>query len=365
MKIHTPYIFTGTNLTASNRIALAPMTNTQSHADGRLSDDEYNWLIRRAKEGFGIIFTCAVNVSKGGKGWSGELGAWDDDHLPGLKRLAEGIRHYGSIGIVQLFHGGARSPESITGQQAWSASEYTIASGHEVTHIREATDQDIESVIKDFTDAAIRVYQAGFNGVELHGAHGYLLHQFLSTETNKRKDEWGGNLENRSRLLITILRSIKKKVPDDFLIGVRISPEDKYNFKGIDFDESLELAGMLEKERIHFLDLSPWDALKTPDKYPDKEKALITYFRELLSKDIAIFVAGEIWSATDAEKAISLGADFVSLGRVAIAHPDWPTKSDQTEYNPARPPFSTEHLRSADLGESFIEYMRRWKGFVE
>ncbi|MBK6774071.1 MAG: hypothetical protein IPG78_18400 [Ignavibacteria bacterium] len=120
------------------------MTNTQSNDDGTLGEDEFRFLTRRAKEGFGMIFTCASHVTADGQGWRGELAIFDDKHIEGLTRLAKGIHEYGSLGIVQIFHGGARSPESLTGKQPWSASAHTMTFSKDSTEVREATEEDIE-----------------------------------------------------------------------------------------------------------------------------------------------------------------------------------------------------------------------------
>jgi 2,4-dienoyl-CoA reductase-like NADH-dependent reductase (Old Yellow Enzyme family) len=365
VQLYSPFTFQKSGKQAINRIVLAPMTNLQSHEDGTLSDDEYRWLIRRAKEGFGIIITCAAHVSFDGQGWVGELGIFDDKHIEGLTRLANGIHEHNSLGIVQIFHGGARSPESTTGLQPWSASAHTMNISKTPVEVREGTLQEIENTIHAFVAAAERAYQSGFDGVELHGAHGYLLHQFISTDTNKRTDEWGGTFENRIKLLRTILQKIKNKLPSTFIVGVRLSPEDKYTFKGIDFDESLQLAKILADDGADYIHISPWDALKKPEKYLHDEKTMITYFREALPLDIPIMVAGEIWTGTDAEKAIQLGADFVALGKAAIGIPDFPTKAKDANFIPQKPPYTVQHLKEADLSDTFISYMKRWQGFVE
>jgi 2,4-dienoyl-CoA reductase-like NADH-dependent reductase (Old Yellow Enzyme family) len=365
VKLFESFIFPKTSKVISNRIALAPMTNGQSHDDGTLGDDEYRWLIRRAKEGFGIIFTCAAHVTKEGQGWPGELGIWHNDHISGLKRLADSIHQCGSLAIVQIFHGGARSPESLTGVPPWSASAHTMTVGSKEVQIREGTLEDVENVTTAFVDAAVHAHQAGMDGIELHAAHGYLLHQFISSATNQRQDAYGGNFQNRIRLLRNIIKRIQEVVPPDFLIGVRISPEDKYTFKGIDFDESLQLAQILRDEGVDFLDISTWDSFAAPQKYSDSNKPVISWFREKLGKDYPLMVAGEIWSAQDAQKALDLGADFVSLGRVAIGVSDWPTKAKSSDFQPQRPPYSVSQLKKADLGDAFIEYMKRWKGFVD
>lgn len=364
MNIFSPYTFKSANISLINRIALAPMTNLQSNEDGTLGDDEYVWLTRRAKEGFGMIITCAAHIAKDGQGWKGELGIFDDYCLPGLTRLAQGIKVQKSLAIIQIFHGGARSPEKIIGTTPWSASAHEMNIGTKTINIKEGSIEDINQTIVAFTDAAIRAFKAGFDGVELHGAHGYLLHQFISTDTNKRSDEWGGSFENRSRLIRTILKNIKAVVPSSFLVGVRLSPEDKYTFKGIDFDESLELANLLAEEGADYIHISPWNAFKRPEKYLNIDKTIISYFRDKLPLDTPIIVAGEIWSRKDAELALSLGADIVALGRVAIGIPNWPTLALEMSYNPQRPPYSVSRLQAADLSDEFIEYMRRWEGFV-
>jgi len=363
-KLHTAFTFQRTNKTVHNRIALAPLTNLQSHANGTLSQDEYDWLVRRAKENFGLIITCAANVSKDGQGWEGELGIYEDKHLEGLTRLATGIKSHRSLGVVQLFHGGARSPEALIGETPWSASAHQMPHAKVPVQVREATLEDIDRVINNFAMAAKRAEQAGFDGVELHGAHGYLLHQFLSTATNQRTDQWGGSHSIRCRLVRTIVQRVKSTVGKDFMVGIRLSPEDKYTFQGIDFDETLQLAKWLEEDGIDLLHISPWEALKKPEKYADGDKFLLEYFRAAVP-NTPLLVAGSIWTGADAERAIELGADIVAVGKAAIAHADWPSLVKDKKYSPAPPPYTVEHLKKQNLGPAFIAYMKRWKGFVE
>lgn len=364
-KLFTPYTFSRSGKISKNRIVLAPLTNLQSNADGTLSEAEYRWLTRRAKEGFGIIFTCASHVSADGQGWAGELGIFDDRHLPGLTKLSTGIHQYESLAIVQIFHGGARSPEKVTGKQPWSASAHSVPGSDKTIEVREATEEDIEKVTEDFTAAAVRAHKAGFDGVELHGAHGYLLHQFLSTFTNQRNDKWGGSFENRIRLLLSIFRKIKSAVPATFMVGVRLSPEDKPGFKGIDFDESIHLAEILAAEGADFIDVSAWDAFKKPEKYKDGEKTIIEYFREKLSADTPIMTAGKIWTREEAVKVLEMGSDFIALGKSAVGIPDWPSRARDENFEIQLPPYSVKHLREADLSDPFIEYMKRWPDFVD
>lgn len=358
------FLFGDTGIKAPNRIALAPMTNKQSHADGTLGEDEYQWLVSRAKHNFGVVFTCAVHVQEDGQGWEGELGNFDNIHLNGLTKLASGIKAHGSLAIMQLYHGGARSPQHLIGVQPWSASDTFFQLKDQQIPVRGATQQDIFTVIQSFITAALRAYHAGFDGVELHAAHGYLLHQFLSTFTNTRTDKWGGHLENRARILTDILKGIRQHVPQNFLVGIRISPEDKFDYRGINFDDSLALSELLIANGADFLDISTWDSKKKPDKYPNIEKPIITWLREKLGDAVPLFVAGKIWTPQDALDAIQAGADFVALGKVAIGNPTWPSIAQNMTNDILFPPYTTVHLQQAGLGTDFINYMKKWENFV-
>ncbi|OFY82231.1 MAG: hypothetical protein A3F72_09365 [Bacteroidetes bacterium RIFCSPLOWO2_12_FULL_35_15] len=160
------------------------------------------------------------------------------------------------------------------------------------------------------------------------------------------------------------MKETRAALPKDFIVGVRLSPEDKGTFKGIDFDESLKLASLLASEGADYIHVSPWDSFKKPEKYINGSKTIIEYFRDKIPAPVPIIVAGEIWTGPDAEKALSLEADFVALGKVAIGNADWPTKAKDINYQPSRPPYSIDHLQKQELGESFITYMKGWKGFV-
>ena len=160
--------------TIKNRYMLAALTNLQSGADGVLSDDEYHWLTRRAEGGFGLTMTCATSVQHRGVGFPGQLGAHEDLHLEGLSRLAAGIKAHGSHAVVQLHHGGMRAMGSYCDDVPMCPSD------DESTGSKAMTVEEVEGFIEDCIAAAVRSQRAGFDGVQLHGAHGYLLAQFLS-----------------------------------------------------------------------------------------------------------------------------------------------------------------------------------------
>lgn len=348
-----PFIFRN-GVQAKNRIFLAPMTNQQSHDDGTLSDDELHWLHVRARGGFGVIETCASHVTTDGHSWRGELGIFDDKHIPGLTRLAKTLRESGATNLVQIFHGGARADGKLFGALPVTASN----EGDPLT-AREATIGDIERFIAAFRDAAVRAHKAGFDGVELHGAHGYLLGQFLSATGNRRTDDWGGSLENRARLMRETTRSVRAAVPASFVVGIRISPEDFGQTKGVDLDENVQLAKWLSDDGIDFLHISMWDSFANTKKRPDEHA--IPLFRAAIPKDLPIVVAGSIWTREQAEGLLAKGADGVALGRSAIANPDWPKQILNPQWQPRRPPMTPEELRERGLSDSFVNYMRRFR----
>ncbi|MBT5756621.1 MAG: NADH:flavin oxidoreductase, partial [Acidimicrobiaceae bacterium] len=202
-----------------NHFVLAPLTNQQSNVDGTLSDDEHRWLTMRADGGFGLTMTCAAHVQAVGQGFPGQLGVWGDHQLPGLTRLASDINATGSVSIAQLHHAGNRSPIEVIGTTPVCPSD------DEETGARALSTDEVQELVADFVAAAVRCEAAGFDGVELHGAHGYIICQFLSSTLNRRGDEYGGSLENRSRLLFEMLADIREQCGDDFIVGVRLSPE--------------------------------------------------------------------------------------------------------------------------------------------
>ncbi|CAN5922921.1 NADH-dependent flavin oxidoreductase [soil metagenome] len=350
-----PLVFR-TGLSARNRVALAPMTNQQSHADGTLSDDERDWLFSRAGGGFGLVITCAAHVAKDGQGWPGELGIFDDAHLPGLRTLATGPRERGAASMVQIFHGGLRADAKVSGGVPWTASAIDGGAA------RAATDEDLARVVTQFGDAAVRAQSAGFDGVEIHGAHGYLLTQFLSATENRRTDAWGGSLDHRARLIREVAREVRARTGRTFTVGVRLSPEDFGNAKGMDLDESVQTARWLAEDGVDFVHLSLWKALLDTKKRPHEHALPI--FRAALPSDVTLLVAGALWTRAEAEGMLARGADAVALGRAAIVNPDWPRRAAEEGWEPKRPPVTVEELRERGLGPAFAGYMRNWKSFV-
>jgi 2,4-dienoyl-CoA reductase-like NADH-dependent reductase (Old Yellow Enzyme family) len=339
-----------------NRFMLAPLTNCQSHPDGRLSDEEFHWLTFRARGGFGLVMTCASHVQRIGQGFPGQLGCFSDDHLPGLTRLAAAIRAEGAVSSVQLHHAGIRSPAALIGEAPVGPSEDSE------TGARALTTAEVEQLTEDFIAAAVRAERAGFDGVELHGAHGYVLCAFLSPETNRRTDRFGGSLENRSRIVFNIIKGIRQRTRPNFQLGLRISPE---RF-GLKFDEQRQVARwMLSSGDLDFLDMSLWDVFKPPVEETFASRPLIDWFAELPRGGARLGAAGKLMKPADMRRLIEAGADFAILGRAAVLHHDYPQRyAADPDFAPVTTPVTRSYLANEGLSPKFIDYMGNWRGFV-
>lgn len=296
--------------------------------------------------------TCAASVQEEGVGFPGQLGFHDDKHLPGLTRLAAGIKAYGSHAVGQLHHGGLRAmknPKAPSEDEKLGAAAMTL---DEIAHTRDC-----------FIAAAQRAERAGFDGVELHGAHGYLICSFLSPELNRREDGYGGSPDKRARFLLECIDGVRAATKPGFSLGVRLSPERW----GIVLPEIRDLAQRLLREgQIDYLDMSLWDVTKEPSDEAFQGRTLASYFTELERGAVRLGAAGKIMTAQDARDVLAAGFDFAIIGRGAILHHDFPKRVEaNADFTPIALPVSAEHLRAEGLGEMFLNYMRTWKGFVE
>jgi 2,4-dienoyl-CoA reductase-like NADH-dependent reductase (Old Yellow Enzyme family) len=300
--------------------------------------------------------TCAAHVQAVGQGFPGQLGIFGDEHLEGLTRLAQGIKNENSLAVVQLHHAGMRSPAELIGQAPVCPSD------HPETGATGLSTAAVEQLIEDFICAAERAEKAGFDGVEIHGAHGYILAQFLSGTINQRQDQFGGSIENRMRPITEIIEGVRSRCRQDFLLGLRLSPE-RFD---VHLPDIIEVAKViLAAGKIDFLDMSLWDSFKEPEDEAFKGRSLLSYFTELERGDVALGIAGKLRNPDEVNRAMAAGIDFIMLGRAAILHHDFPLQmqADQN-FTPVRNPVSADYLRAEGLGEAFITYMSGWKGFV-
>ena len=198
--------------------------------------------------------------------------------------------------------------------------------------------------------------------MELHGAHGYLICQFLSAEVNLRTDEYGGSFENRRRFLDEILDGVRAACGKDFSVGVRLSPE---RF-GMDIGEILHLAGdLMQGGKLDYIDMSLWDVFKEPEDTAFKGKSLLQWFSALPRGTCRLGAAGKITTGAHSQRAMDEGLDFVVIGRAAIVHHDFPKKVEaDPAFVPIALPVPEDHLKAEGLGTAFLTYMKSWKGFV-
>jgi 2,4-dienoyl-CoA reductase-like NADH-dependent reductase (Old Yellow Enzyme family) len=277
-------------------------------------------------------------------------------HIEGLTRLASAIKGQNSHAVVQLHHAGMRSPAALIGQQPLCPSDDAQ------TGARAMTLAEVHQLRDDFVAAARRAEKAGFHGVELHGAHGYVLCEFLSPEINRREDAYGGSLENRSRILFEIIDGVRATCGPNFSLGVRLSPE---RF-GLKLEEIAKVAQRLMREdNIEYLDMSLWDVFKEPEEEALKGRSLASYFTSLARGNVRLGAAGKLTTGEGCRRAMEVGLDYVVIGRAAILHHDLPKRiAADPDFKPTPLPVTPDYLRNEGLGEAFVGYMRSWKGFV-
>ncbi|MGH6958466.1 MAG: NADH:flavin oxidoreductase, partial [Caulobacteraceae bacterium] len=266
------------------------------------------------------------------------------------------IKADGAVSSVQLHHAGIRSPAALIGEAPVGPSEDAE------TGARALSTAEVEALAEDFVAAAVRAEKAGFDGVELHGAHGYILCAFLSPDTNRRTDRYGGSLENRARIVFDIVRGVRERTRPDFQLGLRLSPE---RF-GLKFADQVEVARrMLASGDLDYLDMSLWDSFKAPVEEAYASRPLIDWFAELPRGATRLGAAGKLMTGADVRRLADAGADFAILGRAAILHHDYPRRfAADHDLRPIATPVTRAHLAREGLSPKFIEYMNNWKGFV-
>lgn len=338
-----------------NRFMLAPLTNTQSNEDGTVSEAERHWLTMRAEGGFGLTMTAASHVQKTGQGFPGQLGIFGDQHIESHAATAHAIKQHHSLAVVQLHHAGNRSPVELVGTPVCPSDDPK-------TGARALTNDEVHALIEDFVSAAVRVEQAGYDGVEIHGAHGYVIAQFLSPEVNRRTDEFGGTLANRSRVLFAIIDGIRARTGSDFNLSVRLSPE-RFGLRTSEIVQVYER--LVDEAKVDFVDMSLWDVTKNGADEEFADSRLIDVFAGIERGNVRLAVAGKLYSAADCRFALEHGADMVVVGRGAILHHDFPRLCAEDDAFVVRPlPVQRATLRSEGLSEPFIDYMGNWPGFV-
>lgn len=319
-----------------NRIMMAPMTTCSGFYEGSVTHDLIEYYRARSGTIGTIIVECGF-VDDKGLAFPGAIGLDSDDKIEGLAKIAKVIKEKGSKAIIQVYHGGRMvEPKLIGGQSPVGPSAIAAPRPNAPTPIA-LTAEEVDEMIDKFGQAVRRAIQAGFDGVEIHGANTYLIQQFYSPNSNQRNDKWGGNRDNRTRFPLAILdvthNMVKQYATPEFIVGYRFSPEE-LEVPGIRFDDSMYLLEKLAEKRLDYIHFSMGTTLRpsivdTQDPTPLIKK-YVAMRSETLAK-IPVVGVGNVVNQSDVEDAINNGYDLVAVGRACIAYPDWIDRIEKGE----------------------------------
>lgn len=313
-----------------NRLMMAPMTTFSADANDYVSDEELAYYEERSK-GVGTVITACAYVTKEGKGFEGQMGIDHDGTIEGLTKLADVIHEGGAKGIVQLYHGGRLAVPRLTPTgETVSAGSVPPLSDRGFYSIdqapRELTTEEVYEVITEFGEATRRAIEAGFDGVELHGATGYLLQQFVSPHSNQRTDEFQDRNLFAIKLIDEVQRVIKTHATKPFLIGYRFSPEEPET-PGITMQETFALLDELITKDLDYLHIATTNAWAKPRRGIESEKSRTEIISEYINGRVPVIGVGSIHTADDASLVLEKGeTDFAALGRAVVVDPDWVEK---------------------------------------
>ncbi len=340
VKLFEPVTFR--SVTARNRIVVAPMCQYSAN-DGLGDDWHVQHLGARAVGGAGIVFTEATHVSALGRITPGCLGLWNADHAALLARLARVIAMGGAVPAIQISHAGRKASVSAPwlgsgpvaaedgGWQPWGPSEIAFAAPNQVPHAM--TEADIAEVVGQFAATARMALEAGFKIAEIHAAHGYLLHSFLSAISNSRNDGYGGDLAGRSRILFEIIDAVRAVWPDDMPLFIRLSCVD-WMEGGLTIEETVELARRIKATgKIDLIDCSSGGIAAVGPVIPSLYPGYQVKFAEAVRTGAAI-ATGAVGLITAPEQAAEIvandRADLVFVARAILAEPTWPLRAAAT-----------------------------------
>jgi 2,4-dienoyl-CoA reductase-like NADH-dependent reductase (Old Yellow Enzyme family) len=299
------------------------MANNMATERGEITDAHIEHYVRRAEAGVGMVIVEHAYVRRDGRINARQMGVYDDSLIPSLKRLIDALRASGTVVGIQITHGGGKATTELIGRQPISASDVLVPGAAESA--RAATRGEMAEIVEAFAAAALRAKEAGFHFVEVHGAHGYMLSQFLSPLTNVRADEYGGDLNGRLRLPLEVVRAVRHAVGDDYLLLYRLGAND-YKPGGLTQEEGRQAAVALVESSVDVLDISGglggaavpgWDGVSQGYFVP-------------MAADIQaaakapVVVAGGITEPAFADRVIREGkVDLVGIGRAMLSNPDW------------------------------------------
>jgi 2,4-dienoyl-CoA reductase-like NADH-dependent reductase (Old Yellow Enzyme family) len=340
-------------ITLSNRIVMAPMTTWSSNDDYTISDGEVNYYKRRVN-GVGLVITGCTHVQPNGIGFTHEFAAYDDKFIPSLRKLADAAKSGGAPVLLQIFHAGNKALPSLTpnGEVVSSSAVETEATGFAPSVLpRELSNDEILEVIHAFGETTRRAIEAGFDGVEIHGAHGFLLQNFFSPFFNRREDEWGGSLENRLRFPLAVIREMKNVIKNHatkpFIFGYRISPEEQ---GGYGMKEAYELIDHLVEQDLDYIHVSLDDVSSKPRGIEDG-KTRLELILEHVNGRVPVIAAGSMVTADDVASALDKGLSLAAVGHTLIMNPDWVEKVQNGKEAEIKTAIKTSQVSDLELPE--------------
>lgn len=361
-----PFTFPLSNIILRNRIVMAPMTTSAGNDDGTVSEQELTYYSKRA-ESVGLLITACAYIMPQGKGFPGQIGVHSDEMLPSLKRIADTIHKGGAKAVLQIYHGGRQSPPALLpDHQPVSASNIpTVLPNAAIP--RALSEDEIIETIKAFGSATKRAIDAGFDGVEIHGANTYLVQQFFSPHSNRRDDQWGGNLEKRLTFPIAVanevIKTVKENAKTAFLVGYRLSPEE-IEEPGITFEDTLVLVERLARLNLDYLHISTMDFWGGSLRDTTDHGSRAQLINEHLSLKMPIIGVGSIKDPTDALKISNAGIPLIALGRALLMDPDWVKKAESNEIDSIQTILKFSNKDKLIIPDKMWNYLTLRKGWL-
>ncbi|MBE0447070.1 MAG: NADH:flavin oxidoreductase [Actinobacteria bacterium] len=304
-----------------NRIVMPPMEINKGTPEGDVTQEIIDHYTQRARGGVGFIIVEHTYVLPNGRLSPRQLGLYTDRQIEGFRRLVDSIHAEGVPCAIQLDHAGSRTTAELIGEQPVSASDMPYPTGGEIP--RALSKDEIISIIDAFAKAAIRAKEAGFDGVEIHGAHGFLLNQFASPLTNSRNDEYGIDLAGRMRFPVEVIQAVRESVGSDYLLLYRLGADDMID-RGITIDEGVEMAKLIVNAGVKAVDVSGGLGGSRPaDMKPGHFVPQAARVKQAVG--VPVIAVGLITTGELADDIIRDGeADLVAVGRALLKNPTWP-----------------------------------------
>lgn len=376
MVVWSPFRF-NSGREMANRFAIAPLTTDSSHEDGTATEDELEFVRRRAAGGFGAVISSAAYVAQDGRSWQG-IGAAHDGHLSSLRRLAEAMRSAGGLAILQIYDGGRIAKPELIGEQCLRAPSAVASLRPGARTPRAMTSNEVENLIASFREAASLARRAGFDGVEVHGANHYAVHQFFSPRANHRVDNWGGTLSKRMNFPLAVAQAVRDALGAKLIAGFRVTPFESEQ-DGYTLEDAKLLCHELARLDLDYISVSLDDYRKSrpaaetrvysgpvEQSYAPAESP-ITEFARAIAGRCAVMASGGIKTCMDAEGAIKLGGDLVAIGRAVVVDPEWLSKvrsRSEASILPGLPKDELEIAKALSIPPRMVEYLLSRPGWI-